>query len=662
MWGLASVARCRNQRISGVVGRCIVARLADKDPSSSIVIGASTTRNFARRSRTPVADIEDIEQMNLENRSAKTFTAADMEFFNQFADTGFDDDDDDDDEAARVDKDYRRKQEEIQRELDSRTGRPWTDPWEISEEQWMSSASSMNDLPDWSEEYVSRISQERVKVHPDGIPTLAAIAELPLPPPVCPHPGLGGAKPYAAYRKRRHFEYISEKVKEMAKAKVEAILALPSWDEKQDAVDELFESLELELKAKEEILGKHPDFGEWVERALHAYLATVNTSSDATESDTESKAPVFMDCFSPNEENEMVPTILSPLKPHPHDGPGRMVEEWELAANKKTKRILIRDSTRIIAKILEENDASRIYVHGRKGIGKSAVLASVVASARRSGNIVMFLPDGDRLRRNGFFITPNAKREGIFDLQNLSQEACAHFLASHEKDLEDFTASKDTMEQFFKESQLKRVTNYSGESMGLVDLLKYAAERKTHAPMCYSVVVETLMNQEEKPFILVLDEFNCFYDRSQYFHMAYDDRVREPIPYEKFSLFKPAMEAMTLQVEEDPDTVQSPKLMKRGGIIVGVTESHAVPRKVTDGLTASAERQTAADNAAQMHVVEVPRFSDVEADCILANFEATGVGKLRLDRGDTVINDAEVAYLKMISGNIGQQLLDASVM
>jgi hypothetical protein len=296
-----------------------------------------------------------------------------------------------------------------------------------------------------------------------------------------------------------------------------------------------------------------------------------------------------------------------------------------------------------------------------RSIRQSAVLSSVVASARRSGHIVMYLPDGDRLRKNGFFVTPNALREGIFDLQNLSQEACAHFLASHDKDLANFTASKDTMERYFKDTQLKRITDYSGDGMGLVDLLEYAKERKAHAPICYSVVVETLMNQEEKPFLMVWDEFNCYYDRGQYFHSAYDNNVKNPIPYEKISLFQHAMEAMTLSVEGDSDKVQTPKLMKRGGIIVGVTESHAVPRKVTDSLTASAERQASSDDSTRMHVVEVPRFSDLEASCILANFEATGVGKLRLDRGDTVMNEQEVAYLKMISGNIGQPLLDASL-
>ena len=282
-------------------------------------------------------------------------------------------------------------------------------------------------------------------------------------------------------------------------------------------------------------------------------------------------------------------------------------------------------------------------------------MASIVASARRSGHIVLYIPDGDRLRKNGYFVTPNTLREGMFDLQNLSQEVCAALLASHKDDLSGMEADKATIERYFKTSQLERIDGYSGDGMSVVDLLSYASERKAYAPMCYSVVVDHLMNQDEKPFLMVMDEFNCFYDKGHYYHMAYDEDVREPIPYDKINLFEHSMGAIALSTDADGDDLPSPKAIKRGGIIVGVSESHAVPRKITNGLTEFAKSQDG------IHVVEVPRFSDIEADHVLANFEATGVGKLRLDRGDTIMDEQEVAYLKMVSGSIGQQLLDASV-
>jgi hypothetical protein len=405
-------------------------------------------------------------------------------------------------------------------------------------------------------------------------------------------------------------------------------------------------------------LGMHPDFGTWVERGLEEYLRLVNSGSLSTTRKEEDAAPVFMDCYNSEEgKSVVVPKILNPLQPHKLHGPGRMVEEWEMAAHKETKRILIRDCTRSIAQILEENDAARIFVHGRRGVGKSAVLASIVASARKSGHVVLYLPDGDRLRKNGFFITPNAQREGMFDLQDLSQEACEQLLANHSDDLMGMEADKATMEYYFKDSQLSRIPDYSGDSMSLLYLLSYAKERKTHAPMCYSVVVDRLMNQNEKPFLIVMDEFNCYYDRGHYFHMAYDEDVRNAIPYDKINLFEHAMNAMNLSVDDDADIVSSPRLMKRGAVIVGTTESHAVRRKVTNALVVSAKNQ-----GDLMYVVDVPHFSDMEVDHILANFECIGLGKLRLDRGETVLNEQEVAYLKMVSGRIGQRLVNISVL
>ncbi|KAL3926433.1 MAG: hypothetical protein SGARI_005611, partial [Bacillariaceae sp.] len=127
--------------------------------------------------------LDDLNEEMLEEKgshdskkSEGTVAAAwDMEFFDDDQLTGTNDDpgynnnlegDDEDEElVARMDEEYRQKQEEIQRELDSRTGRPWIDPWAIQEEQWMST-TAFDDLPDWSPDRVSRISQERVQVLP----------------------------------------------------------------------------------------------------------------------------------------------------------------------------------------------------------------------------------------------------------------------------------------------------------------------------------------------------------------------------------------------------------------------------------------------------------------------------------------------------------------
>ena len=67
---------------------------------------------------------------------------------------------------------------------------------------------------------------------------------------------------------------------------------------------------------------------------------------DSVVVDNKNAHPIFMDLFDKKEGlGVIVPKILYPLKPHPHDGPGHMVEEWELSAHKETKDILLQQCT-----------------------------------------------------------------------------------------------------------------------------------------------------------------------------------------------------------------------------------------------------------------------------------------------------------------------------
>lgn len=57
------------------------------------------------------------------------------------------------------------KRQAIRTEIDSRTGRLWKDPWQITDDDW-SAGKSYDDLPDWNDTICSRVSLERVVVHP----------------------------------------------------------------------------------------------------------------------------------------------------------------------------------------------------------------------------------------------------------------------------------------------------------------------------------------------------------------------------------------------------------------------------------------------------------------------------------------------------------------
>lgn len=370
-----------------------------------------------------------------------------------------------------------------------------------------------------------------------------------------------------------------------------------------------------------------------------------------------------------------------------------MVEEWELAADETTKRIMARRCMRDVARPLlaasEENGGGgcRVYVRGEPGTGKTATLAAIVASARLSGHIVMYLPDGDRLRKNGVYVQPSEGREGMFDVPSLAMEINGQLLEIHGEDMVGMVVDggeggklAEVLTKIQLRDLLKIVKGGDGKKgkkgakeevavmppppIPLNDLLKVGSENEDLASGIYSALVHALSNQTQSPFTVVMDEFNCYFDRGEYFHMDYDEHVHRAIPSNKITLFEPLLAAIGLE-KDDYGVVRcvEPVQIRRGGIIVGTTGSRAVAQsareKLDNAITNGVEGGNGGDDS--ITVVDVPQYSPMEVDHILANFEAIGIGRLRFDQGATVMDAQEVAYLRMVSGGAGQKLLDSCI-
>ena len=932
-----------------------------------------------------------------------SFDSGDDYYGNDFFDSSDDDEDDeedDDDDYLSPEMDAVRAREEAVLErkkvFENKKGRGWSDDLEELEEALMAN-QKIEDLPQWTPECVSRTSRERVNVYPEKIPTLTALARLPLPMRTHPNPGEGFTKEYTLYRRDAIFKHVKKCVRAKAEARVMSIQSLRTWDEKQEAVDKLFEEVEFELKKDEVILGRQPQFGEWVEKALEEYLIevdesnkeqlyrevaeTVKTTADqqfklietrpkledkeaafraliasiddirstvsnsqleqhplfsqwvakgfeeylsnhkkeaedalfdqvsssvrakipSTElddirrinssagrsvainelsesirdqmaketfeggkynlmkwvkklhedslyqqvaaavqteasslpldavkdqdardrlihlrakllrhkfeqedfplckhenflswlkraleehidgsdsdlfqqvavavvpkvdgprresihglqsvadkwvafdelccsvvdelyaenfelsehylfdkwvkralkehlislnvlpesmdgvlerkvsaplsmikksiqqqisvidesdetyqypapTDDEKAVPVFMDCYGPGCSTEQnVPDILRPLRFYDRSPEtGRMMEDWLMSCYKETKRIMLRESTRTIAQLVKKGETTpqRVFVHGRQGVGKTAALMSIVASARSSGHIVHYMPDSRQLHECGKTVTVNKKREGMFDLPELSKSQCKILLQTHQTDLESFAVSRATMDKYFSD---KRMETF-GDSESVVSLLKLGEETEAAAPACYSCVMDVLMQQEEKPFTIIVDEFNIFFGKGKYYNDAYTiNEKKRFIPHLQLSLFETLLKAAGLTIENDGEMILEPVLMKKGSIVVATSESHAVPRLVSDALFENAQR---AEKTGSLSIVDVPRLSKLEAEHMLSSYEATGMGKLRLDEGATVTNPQEVEYLRMVSSSVAQNLFNACI-
>ena len=313
---------------------------------------------------------------------------------------------------------------------------------------------------------------------------------------------------------------------------------------------------------------------------------------------------------------------------------------------------------------------------------KTAALAGIVASARISGHIVVYHPDGDRLRKHGYYIDPCNHRKGIYNLPEIAKEFCQELLTSHGEDVSSLPAvSRDGMKEYLTDDQIRRVFKraYADDEsvteedttkmteLSLDKVLTVGIGSSSLSSGCYCTVINQLMNQTEKPFTVVMDEFNCYYDHGHYFHMEYDEHVRMGVPPNRISIFKPFMDAMGLYPEEsgvditDKYATDSKKaLMKWGSIVVGTSESRAVKQSFTQSLEECAQKaQPLRDDEDGVHAVEVRRFDNTEVQHQLYNYEIIGIGKLRFDRGETSLNPEEVEYLRLVSGGSGLHLMNA---
>lgn len=334
------------------------------------------------------------------------------------------------------------------------------------------------------------------------------------------------------------------------------------------------------------------------------------------------------------------------------------------------------------------------------GAPQTAALAGIVASARLSGHIVVYHPDGDRLRKHGYYIEPCPHRPGLYNLPEIAKEFCDQLLRSHGEDLTSpafagVVVTRAEMSVFFSDDQARRLFRRahaeevaSGATteeevsrmtdMSLDRLLAVGVNSSSLSSGCYSAVISKLMTQTVRPFTVVMDEYNCYYDHGHYFHMDYDESVRKGVPPNRITIFKPFMDAMGLYPDEagtdmgrtDMAVDSEDAMMRWGSIIVGTSESRAVRRSFTRSLEdcarALSSRGDGNDAPTQIrhpvHVVEVRRYNNVEVQHVLYNFEVTGIGRLRFDRGDTALNPEEVEYLRLVSGGCGQQLLDSCML
>jgi len=155
-------SRCRRSALSSLV-RCDSEVSTTKNQTIQYHSRFCQFRCLSRsRVSSPMNDVFDNEFVTPDLEEVQDIkTSEDMDFYDPLTVNYYPSQEDHDEEEDLEEA----KRQAIRDELDTRSGRLWKDRWELTDEDW-SSGRSYDDLPSWSEELCSRVSRERVRVHP----------------------------------------------------------------------------------------------------------------------------------------------------------------------------------------------------------------------------------------------------------------------------------------------------------------------------------------------------------------------------------------------------------------------------------------------------------------------------------------------------------------
>lgn len=94
--------------------------------------------------------------------------------------------------------------------------------------------------------------------------------------------------------------------------------------------------------------------------------------------------------------------------------------------------------------------------------------------------------------------------------------------------------------------------------------------------------------------------------------------------------------------------------MKRGGFIAAIDHTRPIRQAVTDRACSKLENEGLTN-------IEVGRYSHVEVDHMLSNYEKIGIGKLRIYGAEVIENEEEISLLRMKTGCVGLNVLNSII-
>lgn len=151
--------------------------------------------------------------------------------------------------------------------------------------------------------------------------------------------------------------------------------------------------------------------------------------------------------------------------------------------------------------IEDANVAKPMLLHGYKGCGKSALLSEVVYWARRSGWLVVSVPDGALWLSSGVYVSKNFV-DGTWDQPKLFVRLFGHLLNAH----------SDKLKQIPLKSKGVKIGKIQPTT--LFDVVEYGSVLEQYAAQCFHVFKTEIRKVVEFPVLLAFDSYNALYNPS----------------------------------------------------------------------------------------------------------------------------------------------------
>lgn len=144
-----------------------------------------------------------------------------------------------------------------------------------------------------------------------------------------------------------------------------------------------------------------------------------------------------------------------------------------------------------------------MMLHGHNGCGKSAVLSEVVYWARRSGWLVVYIPDANAYLSSGVYIAKNAQ-EGTWDQPKLFVRLFSHLIAAHSDKLKEIPLAGPT--------KIGKIVAHN-----LFDVVEYGSVLEQYSAQCFTVFKTEIKKVTQFPVLFAVDAYNALYTPSQAF-------------------------------------------------------------------------------------------------------------------------------------------------